>query len=73
MEQLTKVWDRILVDRREAILRWAEFISKELLPRSKVFAYATNHYEGHAPDTAENFVLFKRDCKKQLKIAKHLI
>lgn len=63
MERLTKVWDRILVDRREAILRWAEFIRKELLPRSKVFAYATNHYEGHAPGTAESFRTLLADCK----------
>jgi uncharacterized protein YecE (DUF72 family) len=54
-EQRAKVWDRIAVNRRETILRWVEFISKELLPRGKVYAYATNQYEGHAPSTAESF------------------
>jgi uncharacterized protein YecE (DUF72 family) len=54
-EQRAKVWDRIAVSRHETILRWVEFISKELLAYGKVFAYATNQYEGHAPSTAESF------------------
>jgi uncharacterized protein YecE (DUF72 family) len=54
MERRARVWDRIVVDRRDAILRWAEFISKNLLPKGRVFAYATNQYEGHAPSTAES-------------------
>jgi uncharacterized protein YecE (DUF72 family) len=67
MKQLTTVSDRIIVDRREAILRWAEFINKELLPRCKVFAYATNHYEGHAPGTAETFRTLLADSKNNGK------
>lgn len=67
IEQRTKVWDRIIVDRREAILRWAEFISKDLLPRNKVFAYATNHFEGHAPGTAEAFRTLLVNGKNNVK------
>ena len=67
IEQRTKVWDRIIVDRREAILEWADFISKELLPRSKVFAYATNQYEGHAPVTAESFRTLLADGKNSAR------
>ncbi|HEY4763570.1 MAG TPA: DUF72 domain-containing protein [Candidatus Acidoferrales bacterium] len=67
MEQRNKAWDRIIVNRREAILGWTEFISKELLPRSKVFAYATNHYEGHAPGTAESFRSLLADGKNNAR------
>jgi uncharacterized protein YecE (DUF72 family) len=54
MEHRTKVWNRIIVDRHEEILAWVEFMRSEQ-SRSEIFAYATNHYEGYAPGTAESF------------------
>ncbi|MBI3267850.1 MAG: DUF72 domain-containing protein [Planctomycetes bacterium] len=47
----TKTFDKIVIDQRPRIERWAELV-RALLPRvTSLFAYANNHYAGHAPST----------------------
>jgi len=51
IETITKTWEKEVLDRSDRLLRWAAVI-KKLLPRvPETFAYANNHYAGHAPST----------------------
>ena len=43
-------FDRVYRNRDEMITRWAENLNK--LPSDKIFVYTDNHFEGHAPATA---------------------
>jgi uncharacterized protein YecE (DUF72 family) len=50
METLTKVWDKVVIDRASDLDEWVPHI-KELLDRQvRVFGYVNNHYSGHAPE-----------------------
>jgi uncharacterized protein YecE (DUF72 family) len=70
MEQRTRVWDPILVDRGRELMEWNEFIRTSIVGRSSVFAYATNYYEGHAPATASRVLrLLKGDRIANMKNA----
>jgi len=54
IEQQTKVWDRIVVDRQKELDEWAEVLSK-IGKTVQVYTYANNHYAGFAPRTVEMF------------------
>jgi len=43
IEQQTKVWDRIVVDRQKELDEWAEVLSK-IAKTVQVYTYANNHY-----------------------------
>ena len=51
IEQKTKVWDKVIVNRSADLRLWTEFFRK-LAPRLKVYTYVNNHYAGYAPATA---------------------
>ena len=51
IERITTTWDRIVLDRSEALAETAEVI-RTLARRVPVFVFASNHYAGHAPETA---------------------
>ena len=51
IERVTTTWDRIVMDRSEALAETAEVI-RTLARRVPVFVFANNHYAGHAPETA---------------------
>ncbi|MGB9445824.1 MAG: DUF72 domain-containing protein, partial [Candidatus Acidiferrum sp.] len=55
IERLTRTWEKTIVDRREDLLRWAEFLREVLGKHLKVYAYANNHYGGNGPETANLF------------------
>jgi uncharacterized protein YecE (DUF72 family) len=65
-ERRAKPWDRMIVDRHGEILEWVEIMRKVLLPRSEVFAYATNGYEGYAPGTAEKVCRLLKDKESNI-------
>jgi uncharacterized protein YecE (DUF72 family) len=55
IEEKTQTWDKAIVDRRKDLTNWVE-IFKEFVARDiKIFAYANNHYAGHAPATIKHF------------------
>jgi uncharacterized protein YecE (DUF72 family) len=49
---MTKVWDRIVVDRGQELNEWAEVLSKLKIP---IYVFANNHYNGDGPGTVELF------------------
>jgi uncharacterized protein YecE (DUF72 family) len=55
IEQRTKTWDMVIVDRTQELAEWVEIVRKLHKRRIQVFAYANNHYAGHAPSTVEQF------------------
>ena len=58
IENITKTWDRTVVERTKEIDEWAE-VTNVLRKRVPVYTYVNNHFAGHAPDTV-------RELKKRL-------
>ena len=56
IEELTKSWDKTIVDRRADLKDWVEAFQKIVARNIKVFAYANNHYAGHGPATVKLFL-----------------
>jgi uncharacterized protein YecE (DUF72 family) len=55
IEQRTKTWEAVIVDRTQELAEWVEIVRKLHKRRIQIFAYANNHYAGHAPSTVEQF------------------
>ena len=55
IEQRTKTWDEVIVDRSGELSEWVEILRKVHKRKIQIFAYANNHYAGHAPATIEQF------------------
>jgi uncharacterized protein YecE (DUF72 family) len=55
IEERTKSWDKTIVDRRRELTEWANICYKFNGRGIAVFAYANNHYAGHAPATIRQF------------------
>jgi uncharacterized protein YecE (DUF72 family) len=56
IEQHTKVWDKVIVDRAPELGEWVEVFQKFVARNLKIFAYANNHFQGHAPATVKLFM-----------------
>ena len=55
IEEQTTTWDKIVVDRTTELRSWADFCYQIRKRGIIVFAYANNHYAGHAPATIKQF------------------
>ena len=55
IEEQTKTWDRVIVDRRPQLLEWVEVCRRIAKRKIQILAFANNHYAGHAPATIEMF------------------
>jgi uncharacterized protein YecE (DUF72 family) len=55
IEELTKLWDKTIIDRSEDLREWIEACRSFMQRKIRVFAFANNHYGGHAPDTLRLF------------------
>lgn len=51
IEEVTKTWDRIVVDRRRELEEWVEACRRFVKRNIRVFGYANNHYAGNGPST----------------------
>jgi uncharacterized protein YecE (DUF72 family) len=56
IEQLTKTWDKVVVDRTDEIQDWVKFLRPIVRRGEKLFVYANNHYAGHGPATVQQFL-----------------
>ena len=53
VEEKTETFDRIVIDQRPRLERWAALL-RDLAARSELtLVYANNHYAGHAPSTID--------------------
>jgi uncharacterized protein YecE (DUF72 family) len=55
IEKLTKVWDKVIVDRKAELSEWAEILGRVHKRKIQIFCYANNHYAGCGPATVETF------------------
>jgi uncharacterized protein YecE (DUF72 family) len=55
IEELTETWDNTIVDREKDLKEWVEACRNFLKNKIRVFAFANNHYAGHAPATLRLF------------------
>src|SRR5260370_13715459 len=55
IEEQTKAWDKTILNSESEIAEWVRIL-KRVVPRGiESFAYANNHYAGHAPATVKLF------------------
>ncbi len=55
IENVTKTWDKVVVDRTKQLTSWVDFCYQIKKRGVSIFAYANNHYAGHAPATIKLF------------------
>jgi uncharacterized protein YecE (DUF72 family) len=55
IEEKTKVWNEVIVDRRQELSEWAEILGKVHKRKIQIYAYANNHFAGYSPATVEMF------------------
>jgi uncharacterized protein YecE (DUF72 family) len=56
IEEKTKTWDKIIVERRGDLSEWVELLKKIQKRRIQILAFANNHYAGHGPATVNLFL-----------------
>jgi uncharacterized protein YecE (DUF72 family) len=61
IEQVTKVWNRIVVDRTAEMTSWVDVCTKILKRGVTIYAYFNNHYAGFGPASVQ---LFRDTCIK---------
>jgi uncharacterized protein YecE (DUF72 family) len=68
IEKQTKVWDKIIVDRRAELSEWADILGKVHKRKIQILAFANNHFAGFGPGTIEQFrELWRRQVKDETK------
>jgi uncharacterized protein YecE (DUF72 family) len=69
IEQQTKSWDKVIVDRSRELSEWAKLCRPILHRGTPLFVYVNNHYAGHAPATAEQLLRLLNVTKKPARSA----
>jgi uncharacterized protein YecE (DUF72 family) len=55
IEQQTMTWDKTIVDRSAELSSWVDFCYQVRNRGILIYAFANNHFSGHAPATIEQF------------------
>lgn len=55
IEEQTKIWDKIIVDRSADLAEWIEVLKTVHKREIQILAFANNHYGGYGPGTIEQF------------------
>ncbi|HUK32229.1 MAG TPA: DUF72 domain-containing protein [Candidatus Acidoferrum sp.] len=55
IEEKTKTWDKVIVDRLQDLENWVEVLRKVHKRKIQILAFANNHYAGFGPKTVEMF------------------
>ena len=56
IEQQTKVWDKVIVDRSKEMRSWVDVCVQTVKRGVSTYVYVNNHYAGHAPATVAEFL-----------------
>jgi uncharacterized protein YecE (DUF72 family) len=56
IEKLTKSWDKVIVDRSQELFEWHEILTTVKKRGVEEYVYINNHYSGHGPATAQQFL-----------------
>jgi uncharacterized protein YecE (DUF72 family) len=55
IEQRTKIWDKVIVDRSRELMSWVNVCQRTIRRGVPSYVYVNNHYAGFAPATVEQF------------------
>jgi len=55
IEEQTKTWDKIIVDRHAELSEWVEVLKTVHKRKIQILAFANNHFAGFGPGTIEQF------------------
>lgn len=55
IEQQTKTWDKVIVDRSRELMSWVNVCQRTTRRGIPTYIYVNNHYAGFAPGTIEQF------------------
>jgi uncharacterized protein YecE (DUF72 family) len=55
IEEITKEWDKVVIDRQADLARWVLPVHQLLARGRQVYGFFNNHYAGHAPASLELF------------------
>ena len=55
IEQQTKIWDKVIVDRSRELMSWVNICQRTVRRGIPTYVYVNNHYAGFAPGTIEQF------------------
>jgi uncharacterized protein YecE (DUF72 family) len=55
IEKETKIWDKVIVDRKADLTEWVGLLKRVQKRRIQILAFANNHYAGHGPETLRLF------------------
>jgi uncharacterized protein YecE (DUF72 family) len=55
IEQQTKTWDKVIVDRSRELMSWVNVCQRTVRRGVSTYVYVNNHYAGFAPSTVEQF------------------
>ena len=64
IEQKTKVWDKVIVNRSKELHSWVDVCHQTVQRGVSTYVYVNNHYAGHAPATVEQFLKLWQSRKK---------
>jgi uncharacterized protein YecE (DUF72 family) len=56
IEEVTKTWDKVVVDRTADIQDWVKFLRPIVRRGEKLYVYCNNYYAGHGPASVEQFL-----------------
>ena len=63
IEQQTKLWDKVIVDRTRELRSWVDVCQQTVARGISTYVYANNHYAGHAPATVASFLQLRNPPK----------
>lgn len=66
IEELTKTWDKTVVDRSSELLEWSAVVDRLLTRELKVYTYVNNHFAGHSPETLRQFLEMLRGRQQKV-------
>jgi uncharacterized protein YecE (DUF72 family) len=55
IEQQTKIWDKVIVDRSKESMSWVNVCQRMIQRGASTYVYVNNHDAGFAPATVEQF------------------
>jgi uncharacterized protein YecE (DUF72 family) len=55
IEEITKEWDKVVIDRSADLTRWVLPVRQLLARGRQVYGFFNNHYAGHAPTSLDLF------------------
>ncbi len=67
IEEVTKTWDKTVVDRSRELAEWSAVVDALLSRGLKVYTYVNNHFAGHSPETMRQFLEMLRERQKKVR------